>query len=145
VLKEFKIFIMRGNVLELAIAVIIGTAFSAIVNSLVKDILMPPLGLILNHVNFSDLFISLNGRHYESLKAAQDVGAPTFNYGLFIQAAINFLIIAFVIFLIMRTVNRLQIQQLKPIPTATTKDCPYCFSSISLKATRCPHCTSELS
>jgi len=143
-LKEFKAFIMRGNVLDLAVAVVIGGAFNAIVNSLVKDILMPPLGLILSRVNFSDLFVSLNGQAYDSLKAAQDAGAPTLNYGLFIQAVINFLIIAFVIFLIVRTVNRLQ--RLRPAPPAapTTKDCPYCLSSIPLKATRCPHCTSEL-
>jgi len=143
-LKEFKAFILRGNVLDLSIAVIIGGAFGAIVNSLVKDILMPPLGLLLGGVNFGDLFISLNGQAYGSLKAAQDVGAPTLNYGLFIQAVINFLIIAFVIFLIVRTVNRLQRPQPAPPAPTTTKDCPYCLSSIPLKATRCPHCTSEL-
>jgi large conductance mechanosensitive channel len=143
-LKEFKAFILRGNVLDLSIAVIIGGAFGAIVNSLVKDILMPPLGLLLGGVNFGDLFISLNGQAYASLKAAQDVGAPTLNYGLFIQAVINFLIIAFVIFLIVRTVNRLQRPQPAPSAAPTTKECPYCLSSIPLKATRCPHCTSEL-
>lgn len=143
-LKEFKAFILRGNVLDLSIAVIIGGAFGAIVSSLVKDILMPPLGLLLGGVNFGDLFISLNGQAYDSLKAAQDVGAPTLNYGLFIQAVINFLIIAFVIFLIVRTVNRLQRPQPAPPVAPTTKDCPYCLSSIPLQATRCPHCTSEL-
>jgi large conductance mechanosensitive channel len=140
-LKDFKAFVMRGNVLDLAVAVIIGGAFGSIVNSLVKDLLMPPLGLILGRVNFGDLFISLNGQAYESLKAAQDAGAPTFNYGLFIQAIINFLIIAFAIFLIVRMVSRCQ----KTEPAApTTKECPYCLSSIPLKASRCPHCTSEV-
>lgn len=142
--NEFKTFIMRGNVLDLAIGIIIGGAFGTIVNSLVKDILMPPLGLLLSRVNFSDLFISLNGQAYESLKVAQDAGAPTLNYGLFIQNVINFLIIAYVIFLIVKAVNRLQ----RPQPVASAapaiKDCPYCLSSIPLKATRCPHCTSEL-
>lgn len=142
--KDFKAFLMRGNVLELAIAVIIGGAFGAIVNSLVKDILMPPLGLVLGGVNFSDLFISLNGQAYASLKIAQDAGAPTLNYGLFIQAIINFLVIAFTIFLILRLANRLQHPE-PTVPAApTTKECPYCFSTIALKATRCPHCTSEL-
>ena len=111
---------------------------------LVKDILMPPLGLILGGVNFTDLFISLNGQAYDSLKAAQDAGAPTLNYGLFILATINFLIIAFVIFLIVRTANRLQGPPATLPAEPVTKDCPYCLSSIPLKATRCPHCTSEL-
>ena len=142
--KEFKAFILRGNVLDLAIAVIIGGAFGAIVNSLVKDILMPPLGLILGRVNFGDLFLSLNGQRYDSLKAAQDAGAPTLNYGMFVQAVTNFLIIAFVIFLLVRIANQLQGPR-PAAPTApTTKDCPYCLSSIRLQATRCPHCTSEL-
>jgi large conductance mechanosensitive channel len=142
--KEFKAFIMRGNVLDLAIAVVIGGAFGAIVNSLVKDILMPPLGLILNRINFSDLFISLSGEAYPSLKAAQDAGAPTLNYGLFIQAIINFLIIAFVIFMIVRMVNRLQRQEPEAPAAPTTTDCPFCLSSIPIGATRCPHCTSEV-
>lgn len=142
-LKEFKDFIMRGNVLDLAVAVIIGGAFGAIVNSLVKDILMPPIGLILGRVNFNDLFISLNGQVYPTLQAAQEAGAPTLNYGLFLQAVINFLIIAFVIFQLVRAANRLQAPP--PPPAApTTKECPYCLSSIPLKATRCAHCTSEL-
>ncbi len=146
-LKEFKTFILRGNVLDLAIAVIIGGAFNAIVTSLVKDIIMPPLGLILKNINFTDLFISLNGQAYPTLKDAQDAGAPTVNYGLFIQNTINFLIIAFVIFLLIRAVNHLQ--TLKPAPETvpaapTTKECPYCLSTVPLKATRCPHCTSEL-
>jgi large conductance mechanosensitive channel len=116
-------------------------AFGSIVNSLVKDILMPPLGLILGRVNFSDLFLSLNGQTYDSLKAAQDAGAPTFNYGLFIQAIINFLIIAFAIFLMVRLVSRFQ----KSEPSVpTTRECPFCCSNISVKASRCPNCTSEV-
>ncbi len=142
--KEFRAFIMRGNVLDLAVAVIIGAAFGGIVNSLVKDILMPPLGLVLNNINFSDLFITLNNQSFETLKAAQDAGAPTINYGLFIQAVINFLIIAAAIFLIVRTANRLQRPQPAPTAAPTTKDCPRCLSTIPLQATRCPHCTSEL-
>lgn len=106
--KEFRTFIMRGNVLDLAIGVIIGAAFGAIVTSLVKDIIMPPIGLLLGQLNFSDLFISLNGQAYPSLKAAQDAGAPTLNYGLFFSAVINFLIIAFVVFIIVRAVNSMQ-------------------------------------
>jgi large conductance mechanosensitive channel len=142
--KEFKAFIMRGNVLDLAVAVIIGGAFGAIVNSLVQDILMPPLGLILGKVDFSNLFISLSGHTYASLKAAQDAGAPTLNYGLFIQGVINFLIVAFVIFMVVRAANRLQRVQPAPPAEPTTKDCPYCLSSIPLAATRCAHCTSQL-
>ncbi len=142
--QEFKAFIMRGNVLDLAIAVIIGGAFGAIVNSLVQDILMPPIGLILGEVDFSNLFISLSGDTYESLKAAQDAGAPTLNYGLFIQGVINFLIIAFVIFLMVRMANRLQRPQPAPPAETATKECPYCLSGIPRAATRCAHCTSEL-
>jgi large conductance mechanosensitive channel len=142
-LKEFKAFIMRGNILDLAIAVIIGAAFGAVVTSLVNDILMPPVGLILSGVNFSDLFISLNGQAYVSLKAAQEASAPTLNYGLFFQSLVNFLIIALVIFLIVRAVNRLRAPE-PTLPATPTKDCPYCVSSIPLQATRCPHCTSEL-
>jgi large conductance mechanosensitive channel len=139
--KEFKTFVMRGNVLDLAVAVVIGGAFGIIVNSLVKDIIMPPLGLLLSRVNFSDLFISLNGKAYASLKAAQDAGAPTLNYGLFIQAVISFLIVAFVIFLMVRLANRLQ----KPASSApTTQECPYCLSNVPIKAVRCAYCTSEL-
>lgn len=140
--KELKAFIMRGNVLDLAVAVVIGGAFGAVVTSFVNDILMPPLGLILGRVDFSELYVSLNGVSYPSLKAAQDAGAPTLNYGLFIQAVINFLIIAAVIFAIVRSAQRLQRPQ--PAAEPTTKDCPYCLSGIPLKATRCPHCTSEL-
>lgn len=140
-LKEFKQFIARGNVIDLAIGVIIGAAFGKIVTSFVNDILMPPIGLLLGNVNFADLFIALSGGAYATLEEAQAAGAVTINYGLFINAIIDFLIVAFVIFLLVKQVNRLK----KPEPTEpTTKDCPYCLSEIPIKATRCPHCTSEL-
>ena len=140
--KDFKEFIMRGNVMDMAIGIIIGTAFGAIINSLVHDIIMPPIGLLLGHINFTDLFINLSGTAYSSLKAAQDAGAATINYGVFINTIINFLIIALVIFLIVRALNRMK----KPAPAAAvaTKDCPYCFTAIPKKATRCPNCTSQL-
>jgi large conductance mechanosensitive channel len=141
-LKEFKAFVMRGNVLDLAVAVIIGGVFGAIVNSLVKDIIMPPIGMALGQVNFSDLFISLDGKSYATLKEASEASAPTINYGLFIQAVINFLIVAFAVFLIVKIANGMQ----RPAPAAapTTKDCPQCLTSIPLLAKRCPACTSTL-
>ena len=137
--KEFKEFVMKGNVLDLAIAVIIGVAFGAIVKSLVDDIIMPPIGLLLGNINFADLFINLSGTAYPSLKAAKDAGAATINYGLFLNTVINFIIVAFVIFLLIRQVNRM-----KQAPAApTTKECKYCLSAIPIKATRCPNCTSQ--
>jgi large conductance mechanosensitive channel len=140
--KEFREFVARGNVLDLAVGVIIGAAFSAIVTSLVNDVVMPPIGLLTGGVDFTNLFISLDGQDYASLAAAQEAGAATINYGNFIQAIINFLIIAFVIFMIVRWANRVKSQ---PAPVApTTKPCPYCLSTIPLAATRCPNCTSEL-
>jgi large conductance mechanosensitive channel len=142
-LKEFKEFIMRGNVLDLAIAVIVGAAFGGIVNSLVNDVLMPPMGLILGHVDFKDLFLSLNGQSYASLAAAKTAGAPVMAYGQFINTVINFLVISFVVFMVVKQVNRFK----KPAPAPAapaTKECPYCASTISVKATRCPQCTSEL-
>jgi large conductance mechanosensitive channel len=141
-LKEFRDFIARGSVVDLAVGVIIGGAFGKIVSSLVTDVIMPPIGLLLNGVDFSNLFISLNGQAYATLADAQKAGAPTLNYGNFINNTIDFLIVALVIFLIIRAINRLQ----KPAPVAApiTKECPYCFSVIPLKATRCPNCTSEL-
>jgi large conductance mechanosensitive channel len=142
-LKEFKAFAMRGNVIDLAIGVVIGGAFGKIVSSLVTDIIMPPIGLLLNGINFNDLFISLTGQKFDSLKAAQDAGAATINYGVFVNTLINFIIVAFVIFLLVRAINKMQ----KPAPAAPapeTKDCPYCLSAIPVKATRCPHCTSQL-
>jgi len=142
-LKEFRAFIARGNVVDLAIGVIVGGAFGKIVTSLVNDIIMPPIGLILGNVNFSDLFISLTGKSFASLAEAQAAGVPTLNYGLFLNTVIDFLIVAFAIFLLVKQINRLQ--KPAPAPAApTTKDCPYCLSAVPLKATRCPHCTSEL-
>ena len=138
--KEFKQFIMQGNVLDLAIGIVIGAAFGKIVTSFLDNILMPPIGLLLGG-DFNSLFISLSGQHYDTLKAAKDAGAATINYGLFIIAVLDFLVIALVIFLIIRQVNRMK----KPVVEAvTTRDCAYCLSSIPIKATRCPNCTSEL-
>jgi len=142
--KEFKEFIMRGNVLDLAIAVIIGGAFGPIISSLVNDILMPPIGLLLGKVDFSNLFIPLDGQKYASLAAAKEAGAATINYGVFINAIINFLIIALVIFFVVRAVNRMMPKKVEAPAAPTTKDCPYCATAIPLKATRCPNCTSDL-
>ena len=141
-LREFKEFAMRGNVIDLAIAVIIGGAFGKIITSFVEDVLMPPIGLALGKVDFSNLFINLSDKDYPSVAAAKAAGAATLNYGMFFNHVINFLIIAFAIFLLIKQINRMQ----KPAPAAapTTKECPHCFSSIPLKATRCPHCTSNL-
>jgi large conductance mechanosensitive channel len=142
VLKEFKEFAIKGNMIDLAIAVILGGAFGKIITSLVNDIIMPPLGLLLGNVNFTDLFVSLNGTKYASLADAQAAGAATLNYGLFINTIIDFLIVAFIIFLIVRQINRMK---RAPVPAApTTKDCPYCYTQIPIPATRCPNCTSEL-
>ena len=144
--KEFKEFIMRGNVLDLAVGIVIGAAFGAIVTSLVNDIIMPPIGLLLGKINFTDLFINLTPeKAATSLKAAKDLGAATINYGLFINTLINFLIVALVIFLVVKAVNRLK----RPAPAAaaaapTTKQCRYCATDIPIKATRCPNCTSDL-
>jgi len=142
-LEEFKKFVLRGNVMDLAVGVIIGTAFGKIVSSLVSDIIMPPLGLLLGKVDFSNLFISLGGEKYTSLADAQAAGAPTLNYGLFINNIIDFLILAIVIFLLIRAVNRLTIKKEK-VEEVTTRECPHCLSSIPKKATRCAHCTSEI-
>ncbi len=141
-LKEFKEFMMRGNVIDLAVGIIIGTAFGKIITSLVTDVIMPPIGLLLHGVDFSNLYISLNGQTYASLADAQKIGAPTINYGNFINNIIIFLVIAVVVFLLIRTINKLQRPQ--PAAAPTEKECPYCFSNISIKATRCPNCTSEL-
>jgi len=141
VFKEFKEFAMRGNVLDLAVGVIIGVAFGKIVASLVDDVLMPPLGRLLGPVNFSDKFINLSGTHYESLKAAKDAGAATLNYGNFINTVINFLIVAFTIFVVVRIVNRWMPKAPAPV---TTKDCPQCAMAIPLAAKKCGHCTSAI-
>ena len=141
-LKEFKDFIMRGNVMDLAVAVVIGAAFGSVVASFVNDVLMPPIGLLLGGVDFTNLFLSLSGEAYPSLAAAQDAGAPTLNYGLFINAIINFLIIAFAIFMVVRVANRMKKPEAPAAPT--TKECPYCLSTIPLKATKCMNCTTDL-
>ena len=142
-LSEFKTFLMRGNVVDLAVAVVIGAAFGAIVTSFVNDLLMPPIGVLLGGVNFSDLFLSLSGRSYASLAAAKAAGAPTLNYGVFINTVLNFVIIAFAVFVLVKQVNRFKGPA--PAPAApTTRDCPQCAMAIPLKARRCPHCTSEV-
>ena len=140
--KEFKAFIMRGNVLDLAVAVIIGAAFGKIVSSLVNDVLMPPVGLLLGKMDFSSLFVNLSGKDYPSLASAKAAGAATINYGLFLNTVIDFVIVAFVIFLVVRAASHLK--RPEPAPAPATKECPYCFSNIPIKATRCPACTSEL-
>jgi large conductance mechanosensitive channel len=144
-LKEFKAFALRGNVLDLAIGIIIGGAFSNIVSSFVSDILMPPVGLLLGNTDFSNFFINLSGGRYDSLAAAEEAGAATLNYGLFINTVLDFIIIAFALFLIVRQVNRLQRKEEEEQPAEpTTKECPHCLTEIPIKATRCPHCTSRL-
>lgn len=141
-LKEFRDFALRGNVIDLAIGVIIGAAFGKIVTSFVTDILMPPFGLIFGKVDFTNLFISLTGVKYKTLAAAQAAGAPTINYGLFLNNVIDFLIIALVIFLVISAINRMH----KPAPAADpiTKTCPQCATEIPIKAKRCPNCTSQI-
>ena len=140
-LKEFKQFAMRGNMIDLAIAVVLGAAFGAIIASLVKDIITPPLGRLIGGVDFTDLFIVLGGGSYPSLKAAKDAGAATINYGLFLNTVINFLLVALALFFVIKGLNALQ----RSAPAAPTdKDCAYCASRIPLRATRCPHCTSAL-
>ena len=139
--REFRDFAMRGNVVDLAVGIIIGAAFGKIVSSLVNDILMPPIGVLLGKVDFSNLFLNLSGQHYASLAEAKAAGAATLNYGVFINNIIDFLIVAFAVFLLVQQVNRLT---KKPEGAPTTKECPYCLSQVPLKATRCPQCTSQL-
>jgi large conductance mechanosensitive channel len=145
VLKEFKEFAMRGSVVDLAVGVIIGAAFGKIVTSFVEDVLMPPIGQLVGHVDFSGLFISLSGRHFDSIAAAKAAIPPgsTLNYGIFINNVINFLIMAFCVFLVVKQINRFAT---KPAPAAapTTKDCPQCAMTIPLAAKRCGHCTAQL-
>jgi large conductance mechanosensitive channel len=143
VFKEFKVFIMRGNVLDLAVGIIIGAAFGKIVSSFVNDILMPPIGLVLGKVDFSNLFLDLSGKGFATLDAAKKAGAATLNYGVFLNAVIDFMIVAFAIFLLIRQVNKLEA---KPAPAAapTEMNCPFCLTSIPIGAKRCAHCTSML-
>jgi large conductance mechanosensitive channel len=141
ILSEFKQFVTKGNVIDLAVGFVVGAAFGKIVTSFTNDILMPPIGLALGAVDFSNLFINLSSKHYPTVAAAKAAGAPTLNVGLFINTIIDFLIIAFAVFLLVKWVNRLVGE--KPAPP-TTRECPYCLSAIAVGATRCPHCTSEL-
>jgi large conductance mechanosensitive channel len=143
--KEFKEFVSKGNVMDLAVGVIIGAAFGKIVASLVDDVVMPVVGLLLGKIDFSNLYINLSGGSYASLAEAKKAGAATLNYGLFINTAIDFLIIALVIFMMVKWVNKLRRPAPAPAPAApTTKECPFCFSVVPVKAVRCPACTSEL-
>ncbi len=139
-LKDFKEFAMRGNVMDLAVGVIIGAAFGKIVSSFVEDVIMPPIGKLLGHVNFSDLYINLSGEAYKSLADAKAHSAATLNYGLFLNTVINFLIVAFAVFVVVHQVNRWTKKPAAP----TTKDCPQCAMTIPLGAERCGHCTSQL-
>ena len=139
-LKEFREFASRGNVVDLAVGVIIGAAFGKIVTSVVNDIIMPPIGMVLGRVNFADLFVALDRGSYPSLAAAKAAGAPTINYGLFMNSVIEFLIVAFVVFLLVRQINRLR----GPAPVEDARECPFCLSKIPRKATRCAHCTSAV-
>lgn len=147
-LKEFKEFAMRGNVIDMAVGIIIGSAFGAIIKSLVDDILMPPVGLLLGDVDFSNLFAVIKAGSpagpYQTIATAQEAGAVTINYGVFINTIITFLIIAFAMFLIIQGINRLEKKEEAPPAEPTTKECPYCATTIPIKATRCPHCTSDL-
>ena len=145
-IKEFKEFAMRGNVVDMAVGIIIGAAFGSIVQSLVADVIMPPIGFVLGNVDFSDLFITIRdgvalAGPYVSLADAQKAGAVTINYGMFINKIISFLIVAFAVFMLVRGMNKMIKKEQPPV---TTKDCPYCFTAIPLKALRCPHCTSEV-
>lgn len=139
--KDFKKFALKGNVIDLAVAVVIGGAFGKIVTSLVNDIIMPPLGLILGKVDFTELYINLGVKHYSSLSQAKAAGAPTINYGVFLNNIIQFLIIAFSIFIVIKQLDRFKKKEEKIV---TEKKCPYCFTNIHIKATRCPHCTSVI-
>ncbi|MFX0199263.1 MAG: large conductance mechanosensitive channel protein MscL [Candidatus Hodarchaeota archaeon] len=146
--KEFKEFAMKGNVVDMAVGIIIGAAFGTIVKSLVSDVIMPPIGLLLGNVDFTNLFAVLKegtvAGPYVALADAQKAGAVTVNYGMFVNTIISFLIVAFAVFLLIRQINKFKREEEAPPAEPTTKDCPYCLSDIPIKATRCPHCTSEL-
>jgi large conductance mechanosensitive channel len=148
VFKQFREFAMRGNVVDMAVGIIIGAAFGAIVSSLVADVIMPPIGLLLGNVDFSNMFAVLKegtvAGPYASLAAARDAGAVTLNYGVFVNAIISFLIVAFSVFILISQMNRLKREAEAPPAKPTTRDCPFCLSAIPIKATRCPHCTSQI-
>jgi large conductance mechanosensitive channel len=142
-LKEFREFALKGNVIDLAVGVIIGAAFGKITTSLVNDVIMPPIGLLLGKVDFSNLFVSLSGQHYASLAEAKAAGAPTLNYGLFINTVLDFTIVAFAVFLLVKQINRLKarvVQEAAP----TERPCPFCLTAVPLKATKCKACTADL-
>ena len=141
-LNEFRTFIVRGNMVDLAVGIVIGAAFTTVVTSFVSDLLMPPIGLLLGRVDFANLFVNLSGGGYPTIAAAKAAGAPTLNYGLFINSIINLLIVGFAVFLVVKQVNRFRGPE--PVAAPTTKDCPACAMPIPLKARRCPHCTSEV-
>lgn len=148
--KDFKAFVMRGNVVDMAIGIVIGAAFGAIVKSFVDDVLMPPIGLLLGNVDFSNLFLTLKdgvkaAGPYASLAAAKAAGAVTLNLGVFINTIISFIIIAFAVFLVIKGINRMKREQEAPPAEPTTKECPFCFTAIPIQASRCPNCTSQLS
>ena len=147
-LKEFKEFAMKGSVIDMAVGIIIGAAFGTIVNSLVQDVIMPPIGLLLGNADFSNIFAVLKegkvAGPYASVAAAKAAGAVSINFGVFVNTIISFILIAFAVFFLVRTINRLRRQEEAPTPVPTTKECTYCFSPIPIKATRCPNCTSEL-
>ncbi|ABK99302.1 large conductance mechanosensitive channel protein MscL [Pelobacter propionicus] len=143
-LKEFKEFAIRGNVIDLAIGIIIGGAFGKIVDSLVKDVIMPPVGMIMGKMDFASLFLNLSGTEYATLAEAKKAGAATLNYGIFISTIVDFLIMAFVVFLMVKQINRMKKEAPAPVAASDSKDCPFCLSPIPLQATRCPHCTSNL-
>jgi len=142
--KEFKEFAMRGNVLDIAIGIIIGAAFGKIVSSFVADIIMPPIGMLLGKIDFSQLFITLNGQHYDTLAAAKEAGAPTLNYGIFANTILDFVIVAFAIFLLVKAVNSAKRKQEAPPVDPTTKKCTRCLFEIPIAATRCAYCTTDV-
>ena len=141
-LGEFKDFAMRGSMLDMAVGIIVGAAFGRLVNSFVSDVLMPPIGMLTGHSDFSNKFINLSGHAYATLAEAKAAGAATINYGLFFNAVSDFVIVAFVVFMLIRQVNRLRNEQKASV--AVTRDCPFCLSAVAIKASRCPHCTSTL-
>lgn len=143
-LKDFKDFAMRGNVVDMAVGIVIGGAFGKIVSSFVKDVLMPPIGMLMGNVDFGSLYVNLSSTAYETLAAAQEAGAPTINYGAFINTVIDFIIIAFAIFMVVKAMNSAKKKEEEAPAEPTTKDCPRCLTSIPIKATRCAHCTSDV-
>lgn len=145
ILQEFREFAVRGNVVDMAVGILVGAAFSNIVNSLVNDIVMPPISFLIGKIDFSDLYINLSDAGYASLAEAKAAGAVTINYGVFISNFVSFVIVALCVFLLVKQINRLKRTEDVESVAPTQKSCPYCFSSISIKATRCPHCTSQLS